>query len=533
MKQTFNMAAVAALLASSPALALQNGDFGDLDRRAFGETLYTNDSPIAALPSWTLISNTPLSSGVIETRADFAALGDSVFRFETLSGGFGDNKLDQCILIDPAQDIHFSYQARTNAASVDNDLRTRISANFYTDMALCEEDLQANETTQRITEGAAANLDRDVRFGTANVEAHTWHLLDTATHGTPGPMVHAAADMPDGAQVVRLSLRARYDAVAANPDTIIWLDDVRVTQNGVNLVRNSSFEHIDVTNGAFLLADTGWFVSRDDDTQRAAAGEVSFALGSGNVFYFDDLTGGFGTSRLDQCVAVTGTDDLRPSLRATSFVPHDELQVRINLDFYASTDCSGSNVSALRIQEDFPVNPAIGGEWADMSTSEFREAAALADVSSALLSLRARDRSNAEGNGPGTFVRTLYLEDVQLVDGVSAPVFNPPSQDFSSETLQITLNGPVGSTLHYTLDGSEPDSNSASLQPGETLDITETTTVRAIALLDGALSPVRSATYTKITGPVTPPAGGPRTLSTGSAGLFFSLFGLLLVLRRR
>ena len=57
------------------------------------------------------------------------------------------------------------------------------------------------------------------------------------------------------------------------------------------------------------------------------------------------------------------------------------------------------------------------------------------------------------------------------------------------------MSGPAGAEIRYTTDGSQPTAQS-TLYSGP-LTLTETTTVKAIAIKDGQSSAVTSRTYTK------------------------------------
>ena len=59
----------------------------------------------------------------------------------------------------------------------------------------------------------------------------------------------------------------------------------------------------------------------------------------------------------------------------------------------------------------------------------------------------------------------------------------------------VTMSGPAGATIHYTVDGSTP--TSASTAYTEALTLTATTTVKAIAVKDGVSSAMSSRTFTK------------------------------------
>lgn len=76
---------------------------------------------------------------------------------------------------------------------------------------------------------------------------------------------------------------------------------------------------------------------------------------------------------------------------------------------------------------------------------------------------------------------------------VTSPSFSGETQ--FTDSTQVTISGPDGATIHYTVDGSTPTAEST--QYSEPLTFTETTTLKAIAIKDGVSSAVTSRTYTK------------------------------------
>lgn len=79
---------------------------------------------------------------------------------------------------------------------------------------------------------------------------------------------------------------------------------------------------------------------------------------------------------------------------------------------------------------------------------------------------------------------------------VAAPQFAGETQ--FAESTQVTISGPDGASIYYTVDGSTP--TSASSQYSAPLIFSETTTLKAIAIKDGVSSEVTSRTYTKSSG---------------------------------
>ena len=79
---------------------------------------------------------------------------------------------------------------------------------------------------------------------------------------------------------------------------------------------------------------------------------------------------------------------------------------------------------------------------------------------------------------------------------VSAPTFSGATQ--FTETTQVTMSGPAGASIFYTVDGSTPTNQ--SLEYEEPITLSATTTVKAIAIKDGISSAVTSRTYSKVEG---------------------------------
>ena len=76
---------------------------------------------------------------------------------------------------------------------------------------------------------------------------------------------------------------------------------------------------------------------------------------------------------------------------------------------------------------------------------------------------------------------------------VAAPTFAGETQ--FTESTEVSMSAEAGATIHYTLDGSTPTAESAVYSAPITLS--DTTTVKAIAVKDGVSSSVTSRVYTK------------------------------------
>lgn len=81
---------------------------------------------------------------------------------------------------------------------------------------------------------------------------------------------------------------------------------------------------------------------------------------------------------------------------------------------------------------------------------------------------------------------------------VAAPTFSPAGGTYY-EAQNVKITADEGTTINYTLDGSDPTTSSAVYS--EPINVTATTTIKAIASKDGVSSEVVTATYTIETAP--------------------------------
>ncbi|MBQ6277956.1 MAG: chitobiase/beta-hexosaminidase C-terminal domain-containing protein [Bacteroidales bacterium] len=89
---------------------------------------------------------------------------------------------------------------------------------------------------------------------------------------------------------------------------------------------------------------------------------------------------------------------------------------------------------------------------------------------------------------------TLYKSPREVQELIANPTFNPAEGTFFN-SVDVTLACETdGATIYYTLDGTDP--TDASTAYTEAIHITETTTVKAIAIKNSASSEIVSATYT-------------------------------------
>ena len=88
---------------------------------------------------------------------------------------------------------------------------------------------------------------------------------------------------------------------------------------------------------------------------------------------------------------------------------------------------------------------------------------------------------------------------ITLDDGsIATPYFNPAEGTYYGPT-DVSIHGQEGTTVYYTLDGTDPTTSSAVYS--NPINVTTTTTIKAMAELNGATSGIATATYTIETAP--------------------------------
>ena len=95
-------------------------------------------------------------------------------------------------------------------------------------------------------------------------------------------------------------------------------------------------------------------------------------------------------------------------------------------------------------------------------------------------------------------VEVLYTRPSSSEASVVAPTFSPAACTFTQRPFQVSLScATEGASIYYTTDGSTPAANNGTLYtPSSPIVLTNTTTVKAIAVLNDVASNVAVATYT-------------------------------------
>ena len=104
-------------------------------------------------------------------------------------------------------------------------------------------------------------------------------------------------------------------------------------------------------------------------------------------------------------------------------------------------------------------------------------------------------------NAPYTYELNVNNEIAKLMRDVVAPAFTPVGGGFL-DNVHVTIASEEGATIYYTTDGTEP-TNESTLYTNAGIDLSATTTIKAIAYKDEYNSVVITKKYTKGGTPLT------------------------------
>ncbi|ADV83295.1 chitobiase/beta-hexosaminidase C-terminal domain-containing protein [Terriglobus saanensis] len=101
----------------------------------------------------------------------------------------------------------------------------------------------------------------------------------------------------------------------------------------------------------------------------------------------------------------------------------------------------------------------------------------------------------ATSSGFGTSAVASAAYTINLA--VAAPTFSPAAGTFSTAQTVTISDATTGATIYYTTDGSIPVPQQGTTQPyNSPINVSQTETISAIAMLDGTSSSVATASYT-------------------------------------
>jgi hypothetical protein len=165
--------------------------------------------------------------------------------------------------------------------------------------------------------------------------------------------------------------------------------------------------------------------------------------------------------------------------------------------FYLSVKSTGANK-----EEDFNLGININGLFLcfapsrtdvnNLSSKMLKKKASFLNVKDMVIS-KTKPKSNNSDTGSETNQGENQGENQE---SITAPEISGTTP--FTESTSVTIQGPQGAEIRYTLDGSDPTAESTLYSDAVTLS--DTTTVKAIAILNGEASSISSKTFTKSSG---------------------------------
>ena len=158
--------------------------------------------------------------------------------------------------------------------------------------------------------------------------------------------------------------------------------------------------------------------------------------------------------------------------------PDTDKTISASIGSISKTDKTGAAVQSLKL---------LAQATGEYTRDELNKVAKLAWTDKAAAEIAAAKAAALGGggsNGGGS---------EQQSESVTAPEISGTSP--FTDSTQVTIQGPQGAEVRYTTDGSEPSAESSLYS--EAITLNSTTTIKAIAILDGETSEVASKTFTK------------------------------------
>lgn len=167
-------------------------------------------------------------------------------------------------------------------------------------------------------------------------------------------------------------------------------------------------------------------------------------------------------------------------------------------------------------EELYIVKPVVSATPASCTFYGSQEVTLSADKDGAKIYYTTDGTEPSESNGeeysaPLSFTETTTLKAVAILDGVSSEVLTATytkgtpsvavtasSQTFET-SLEVTITAtPSDAKIYYTTDGTEPSTDGTSYDSPVKFTINSTTTVKAIAVINGVKSEKKEGTFTKV-----------------------------------
>jgi len=220
----------------------------------------------------------------------------------------------------------------------------------------------------------------------------------------------------------------------------------------------------------------------------------------------------FGYSDADDFIDISGIEVSEGPLGPATIAIKDGQVLSDGTNFYDST-ASSETIAALsnvKLVPAYAVNVASGITGGSISTNSYAAkgdnvtVTATPDEGNVLDTLTVTDAgsNSVQVSGDGN-TRTFTMPEkevtitAEFIGKTATPTFSPASGTTFTNTLNVTVSCATnGAKIYYTKDGSAP--TTSSMEYTGTISVSETSTIKAIAVKDGmADSAVAEASYSK------------------------------------
>lgn len=365
----------------------------------------------------------------------------------------------------------------------------------------------------------------------ANAETYVW-LADAPGGDFTNPILEIPADNSGAATTLTLTLDAIDSALAANGVNpgedidLIWT--VRAQQTGETRLASTPFSitfirPIDVadvaelktkdgdglnyrlTNEVVLTYQQGFRNQKfiEDETAGVMIDDNSGNITTSYTLY-DGITNIVGTVSTfgNQVQFVPATDPGAATSSGNTITPVEITLNELNTNFntYQSrlvtvqnvefTDPTGNFENGI----EYPIQDVEDATVSGIFRTTFFNVDYIGNpLPSTAQNITGLPNSRSEGDFL-TARNSADFEEISVAVDVTAPVFSPAPGFIDAESVDVTITTETeGATIFFTLDGTDPDNQSTEFTGPFTL--TENTTVKAIALLDGSNSDISTAVY--------------------------------------
>ena len=169
---------------------------------------------------------------------------------------------------------------------------------------------------------------------------------------------------------------------------------------------------------------------------------------------------------------------------AKLYDPETDKTISASIGSIKKTDKTGASVASLKL---------LAQATGEYTRDELNKVAKLSWTDKAAAEIAAAKEAALGGNGGGGSSTGSETGGSSNSETVEAPVISGETP--FDESTQVSISGPDGAEIRYTTDGTAP--NAQSTLYSEAITLTDTATVKAIAIKNGVSSEAATKVFTK------------------------------------